>query len=328
MESVIQNLKRYLLETLDIEIELKPWEGWKAFPFFLQDRFVFYSVSILDTECILAIARENWAMTPAAIRKHLLQIQLKIGMPCIYVNKLASTYNRKRLMRQDVQFVIPNYQVYLPALGIDWRNRYHLSQIQQTISKISPATQAVLIYALNNPGNQFNPLELAKVLNYTQMTMTRALNELELVGLGKSERKGKERWFSFITDPPLWKSAEPLMQNPIKKHYGLIDNIDEIEKKGVLAGLSALSEISMLSSPDRPIYAMSLQTWKELQKIGCFQEIHEDDEAEIEIEVWSYDPLLFAKKRIVDRFSLYLSLKENQDERIQTMLEKMIKDIL
>jgi hypothetical protein len=37
--------------------------------------------------------------------------------------------------------------------------------------------------------------------------------------------------------------------------------------------------------------------------------------------VWSYKPELFAKERVVDRLSLYLSLKDNEDERVQAALE-------
>lgn len=47
-----------------------------------------------------------------------------------------------------------------------------------------------------------------------------------------------------------------------------------------------------------------------------------------EIELWNYSPLLFQEDDVVDRFSLYLSLQDNADERVQSALEKMMEDAL
>jgi len=41
----------------------------------------------------------------------------------------------------------------------------------------------------------------------------------------------------------------------------------------------------------------------------------------IEIEIWSYDPALFGQDGTVDRLSLYLSLKDNHDERVESALD-------
>lgn len=43
-----------------------------------------------------------------------------------------------------------------------------------------------------------------------------------------------------------------------------------------------------------------------------------------EIELWKYAPAQFAKERIVDRLSLYLSLKDNTDERVQSALDALM----
>ena len=47
----------------------------------------------------------------------------------------------------------------------------------------------------------------------------------------------------------------------------------------------------------------------------------------LEISVWSYAPSLLAKGNAVDRLSLYLSLKESQDERIEAALEEMMREL-
>ncbi len=51
------------------------------------------------------------------------------------------------------------------------------------------------------------------------------------------------------------------------------------------------------------------------------------------LEVWKYDPLKLVGEMpndiaVVDPLSLYLSLKDSTDERIEMALEKIIKDYI
>jgi hypothetical protein len=46
-----------------------------------------------------------------------------------------------------------------------------------------------------------------------------------------------------------------------------------------------------------------------------------------ELEVWSYSPKLLADKGVFDRFSLFLSTKEDNDERVQSALESMMAKV-
>jgi hypothetical protein len=48
---------------------------------------------------------------------------------------------------------------------------------------------------------------------------------------------------------------------------------------------------------------------------------------EVEVEVWKYNPALLSESGVVDRLSLYLLLKDYDDERVQIELEHMIHEI-
>lgn len=123
-----------------------------------------------------------------------------------------------------IQFIAPNQQIYLPGLGVDWLENHKIHQKHCLKNKkIAPSTQAVLLYVLlHHDNHSFIPLELAKALHYTPMTMTRALNELESFHLGQTSRNGKERRIHFSTDlATLWKQKESLMLNPLKTASGL-----------------------------------------------------------------------------------------------------------
>lgn len=254
-------------------------------------------------------------------------------MPCVYLATAISPHNRQRLVKHGVQFVIPGRQIYLPALGVDWLERcLHCRKPRATFNKhLSPSSQAVVIYAMVHHKKEFIPLELAEALHYTPMTMTRALNELELFDIGKIERQGKKRLIRFTQNSSkIWKQSLPFFQSPVKKRTWLKlskQGLNEIKSQGFLAGLSALAEISMLSSPHHQIYAVSLQNWESLKRSTQIEIIPNADGADLELEVWSYDPSLFAEGGSVDFFSLFLSLKDSGDERVESALEKMLKEL-
>jgi hypothetical protein len=66
-----------------------------------------------------------------------------------------------------------------------------------------------------------------------------------------------------------------------------------------------------------------------LRDSGQIETFHvpESDTSRTTIEVWNYDPNIFARYGTVDRFSLYLSLKDKKDERIEAALSEMIDNI-
>jgi hypothetical protein len=56
-------------------------------------------------------------------------------------------------------------------------------------------------------------------------------------------------------------------------------------------------------------------------------EIDVDEPESPEIEIWNYAPELFAKKGIVDPLSLFLTLKNTEDERIEMVLDNLLRKI-
>ena len=53
-----------------------------------------------------------------------------------------------------------------------------------------------------------------------------------------------------------------------------------------------------------------------------------DSSRQIKIELWSYDPLLFSKNhKTIDKISLVISLLDNNDERVEIELEKLLDTV-
>ncbi len=329
MQKMIEDLNKYILETLGFTIDPKLVDLTNSLPVFLKNSYFVYSASIFNKHYVLAVARDPETNTPAQIAKQMELFEKIEEKPCIYVANNCPAYNRQRLVIHKVRFIIPGVQMYLPDLCIDWRKTS--SKHPLSPRTLTPAAQVVLIYALTNGCSEpFTPSKLADKLGYTRMTMTRALDTLEALGIGKSVRKSKERLFYFQENQYfLWKQTLPFMQTPVRETRWIQADAltkDIIRGLGKIAGLSALARQSKLIHPSCPIYAVHSVQWKILLETRFIRILPIAEGAQLQIEVWSYDPSLFAKDDVVDDFSLYLSLKDQKDERIEKALENLLAD--
>ncbi|MFN0055197.1 MAG: MarR family transcriptional regulator [Planctomycetales bacterium] len=262
---------------------------------------------------------------PATIRKKMDQVQPKWQGELIYVCQQVASHQRKRLIEQRVPFIVPGNQLYLPMLGIDLRE--HFRRQRQKSLKVKPATQALVLHLLLHDDDSLRtPVDFAERLGYTKMTMSRALDELEAEQLCDVTREGRERRLRLKEGrKQLWESVLPLLQAPTQQRYYLRLHPDQ--KLGITAGLTALASYSMLAAPHTPTIAVSHKNWHVSRQSPDRRIVHPDDPDATEVEVWSYDPTLFAKHGIADRLSLYLSLRENSDERVQLSLKEMMEDV-
>lgn len=310
---LIKSIQAYLLETLGIKVRLKRWNKKKKLPFFLTNTYDFYEGILLKQKCLIVVATVQ--ITPATIKKHFEYIQKISEDICILVQETTASYNRKRLIEHKIPFIIPGNQIYLPQIGIILRE--HFKATKERKKSFSPATQVVLINALLNGTNEeTTPSELAVKFGYTTMTMSRALDELEALEIGAIIRKGKERrWIFEESTELLWEKTKSFMQSPVKKRIWAKGKRPKIQ-----SGLSALAKKTMIAPPAIPVYAISHDEWKKMS----LAELPDQDEASFELEIWMYDPSLFANQGSVDPYSLYLSLCELDDERVESALEELI----
>jgi hypothetical protein len=95
----------------------------------------------------------------------------------------------------------------------------------------------------------------------------------------------------------------------------------------LLAGMSALSLRTMIAADRLPTYALPLAAFQDLLERGVCAGCHDAENATAKIEVWSYNPHLLGDDRMVDPLSLYLSLRNSSDERVQQQLEQLIGEI-
>src|ERR1035438_123215 len=325
VQTVLHELERYLHDALGVSVKTTPWSGVGQLPPVLRERYRFAKAELLGLRALLVIDANPEEQSPATVRKHLDMLQSKQPVELIYVRARVTAYNRKRLIEQKVPFIVPGNQMYLPMLAIDLRE--HFRRIREEAPTFSPSTQVVVLHAmLRDAGQVLIPSEMAPLLGYSAMTMTRAFDELETAKLAEVTVRGRERCLRFIGDRrELWEKAQPFLRNPVSKRL-FIRRINGAEG-ATHAGLTALAHYSMLAPPAYTTYALSREEWKTLRQQHKIIEVPVQDPDVSEIEVWWYSPARFAEHGMVDQLSLYLSLKADHDERTETALEEMMEKI-
>ena len=323
MHPEFHELERYVHDALGVSVKTTPWSGAGQLPPVLRERYRFAKAELLGLRALLVIDTNPEEQSPATVRKHMDMLQTKQHADLIYVRAQVTAYNRKRLIEQKVPFIVPGNQMYLPMLAIDLRE--HFRRIREESPTFSPSTQVVVLYALlRESGRVLIPAEMAPLLGYSAMTMTRAFDELETASIAEATVRGRERCLRFNGDrKEIWEKALPFLRSPVGRRL-FIRRASGLEG-AMRAGLTALARFSMLAPPEYTTYALSREDWKALRQRHKTIEVPAQDPDASEIEVWSYPPALFAEDGIVDRLSLYLSLKEDRDERTETALEEMME---
>lgn len=325
MKALVNRFKDYLSDTLGITVTLSKPVSVGSLPFFLRDNYDLLQVRLLNEDFIVLASKNDSELTPATINKHIDIVSQQLKMKAVFVHSTISSFNRKRLIEHKVPFVIPGNQMYIPDLGIDLREYFVKKRSKTAI--FGPSTQAVILYALTQTMiEHLTPTQLAEELGYSRMAMTRSLNEIESLGLAEVSITGRNRLVSFDKNRRnLWQKALPHLRSPVKENVWLKALIDELPV--CQAGLTALACYSMLTPPKRQVYAAFAKDWKAIKRKYPHEIISYPDEAGYELEVWSYSPGLFANGKIVDPFSLYLSLRDSKDERVESAMEKMMEGI-
>lgn len=316
----MNTIEKYVKESTGLDLKLKhlPKKELDRFPLYLRTKL--WVGELAERELIFAI-KPN--LTPEQCKKQAEIIENITLKPVVFVFDNIESYNRKRLIQRRVGFIVPGKQMYLPQLFIDIKD---FGSTQTKISdKLFPAAQCLLFYHLLGnkiSGNNFKTI--AESINYESMTITRAAKTLENLNLCIIEGS-KEKTIVFEKSRKLlWEEIQKHLIDPVDKEFYTDDNY-EFELLHT-AGINALAHYTEIAGTNKITYAVSYENWKSLLEKRNFN-LTKSPNAGITIQVWKYDPGVLTTKNIVDPFSLYLTLKDNYNERVQSELNKLLESL-
>ena len=315
-------MKAMLENLLHAQVNVEAHKGKTNLPFYLTSGRAFFDAQIygISVTIIGMGSTENLGIRNLS---HDLREYEKVfpNNVCLYVPDVTRM-KRDALIKAGIPFIAPPGQVYLPFLGVILQDRYEKLPHKRTGS-MSPLEQEVLLFLIYNSG-EHGKAALADRLSVTRAAITKVTESLFQRGLINETRHGKEIGVSLpLTPEKTYKAALNDMITPVRKKVCCRKN--DVSSRFMTAGESALSEISMLSSPQmesRAVYEKD-ERIKHLEIIENEHWI--DAEDGIMLELWRYDPEKLAQDGRVDPISLKLSLSDVYDERVQGEMEDVLE---
>jgi DNA-binding MarR family transcriptional regulator len=296
-------------------------------PLYLRHQFAIYSTRMFGRKFLMALEAEGRESgSPAQYGKSAEALKLKLGEPVVLVLPILPSYARNRMVQMGIPFIVPGSQTFIPNSLIDLRERFPQPDSKRR-ETLSPAAQCTVLYhLLLGPLTEISLKDIAQKVQYSPMMMTKVKDELEAAEICKIVRNGRSMVLDFTaTGRALWEQVQPQLTSPIKKKHWV-----QWAKPGppaLLAGMSALSLLTMIAADRLPTYALPLAVFQDFLERGICTGCHDAEKATARIEVWSYNPQLLGHDQMVDSLSLYLSLRNSADERVQQQLEQLIAEV-
>jgi DNA-binding MarR family transcriptional regulator len=275
----------------------------------------------------MAIENGAWETgSPGEYEKQANLLRPHFEAPVVFVLDSIDSIARQRMLQKGLPFIVPGTQCYLPGALVDFRERFPRKGIQGR-DTLSPAAQLVLLYHLQRKRLDGWPLnQIARELRYSTMTLSKVKDELEGAGLCEVQRKGRSVSLRFVSEGrELWDLAKEKLSSPVRKT--LWAQWATPGYPALRAGISALSEKTMINEDRLPTYALRASMLEGWLRKGTIIRCPDAETANAKMEGWAYEPKLLGDNLNVDVLSLYLSLRDSHDERVQKELEQLIQGV-
>ena len=332
----MKQLKQYLLEILGVEIQPQPItkEQIGDLPMYIGENYKLLEVVLINQLLLLVEPRPMEFFSILQTETHFEMLKNKFNRKVVLILPEITAINRKRLIAKGINFIVPFKQLYLPDLLLDLRENFLGKRFKRKNETLLPSAQFLFIYHIIHryadwklEGHSFK--DIAEKTGYTAMGITKAIENLkyhELIDVTGE----KEKYIRFRSERvELWHDAKQgnLLTTPVLKRV-YVDEKPSVQFM-LLCNASALPEYSNMNPGSQWYYAIGKSDFYKLQKENTLINPNEY-EGKYCLEVWKYNPLtlvgeLSNEMPVVDPLSLYLSLKDSPDERIEMALEQIIE---
>lgn len=319
IKTAINRISEFLPEPIKV-VDLQPTIK-KKIPFGLSGAYDYYQTDIYNTTFIIAgVGDDEEDMTPSVLAKQKEVLKKQTGIVPIFVFKKIASYLFHRYTQKNIDIVVGCKQLFLPSVFlIVSREKI---EIHKETEKAPVFFQLAVLYHLERGNIDGITMQaLADKLHTSYATVNRGIRWMkgkELITLSG----GKEKQIRFnYQGKDLWDKALPYMETPVD--FIVYTPELGVTQNGLISEQNALAEYSLLNGGPYRL-AISKEEYKKLKD----KNISWEPFGEAGIEVWKYDPVLLSETNVVDKLSLYLMLKDYEDERVQIELERMMNNII
>lgn len=182
----------------------------------------------------------------------------------------------------------------------------------------------MFIWILYQDDEKYYISEALEPLNTTNMSLTRACRQLAATGLFNEHKDGRKIYLtSDLNKIDLYMAMKPYLKSPVIKEKYIFTK--DLNCQMYKAGDSLLSDLTFISQPRLPVYAIykgdikDIVTQDELIQYGL----------QVKVQVWDYYPLMFSKdNKTIDNISLITSYLDDDNERIEKEIEGLLERTL
>ena len=316
-------MKKQLEQYFGCEVKVTECKNTLALPIFMMMRDIrlveFYGVSF----ALINIIKEP-ELTIAAMKKQQKKYEEALRCPIAYEVALNSVSMRNAMVKNGVPFVDLPGNVFLPFMGVILQDMYRKQLVKA--DKMMPVTQMVFLELLYMEDDKSAlKSEVAKKLNLTKTSITRATAQLEEMGLIHQVKSGTEISIKRnYSRKEYYEKAVAYLINPVQKRITIMRY--EATFESLSAGETALSQVSELNPPR--IEECAIYKGEEvIDQLEIVDARYEDLDACLNVQLWKYNPSYFAREGRVDPVSLACTFKGNDDERIEMSIEELLEEL-
>ena len=292
-------------------------ELYDCLPLFFKGTYTIYKVNSGGVKWIALQPKTNVRLSQ--IRKNQAILEQKKQMNVAVFLEKASFYSKDKMMEEGIPFVIRNDSVYLPFIGfLLGKKQRELKPVYQ----ISFLTQRILLLGIYEGYDRTTVSKLAEHLAVSKMAISKSFDEIEYMDIGVMENGNRRRSITIRKgDKEAWELIRPFMRNPVIKVFELKEDV----KLPVKAGISALSEYSMLADNNYPTYAIEK---KGIASSGIRDMKQAGRGDDVGCRVYELGYLIDdIKKGVQDPLSVILSIgDEMNDERVEASVNEMLRE--
>jgi hypothetical protein len=324
MRALAHEAEGYARDAFGAHLRLEPIKPL-GLPYFLYDRYALWRGELFGRPAIFIVPQSGVVGGVDEYLKHRDQIRRNLDASLfVLLLKGVPAALRRQLVHKGVAFISPGAQFYVPEALLDLRETYS-EELTPPPTQISPTAQVVLLGALlRHQVDDASLTHLADRYQVAVMSMSRALDELEALELAKPHRVGRQRRLNLrYGEGELWRAIREKLQSPVRKTRLVTGNLPLNE--AVLAGESALARYTPLTEPRIECRAVPAAVWKRMARHLELQPAWAYQEDRIEVQTWAYDPQVLTDSEVVDPLSLYLSTRQDTDERVAQAAEQLLE---
>ena len=312
-------MKEFLENQLKMNIRIEEAStNYDGLPLMYKSLYRIYTVSSNGVEWLALEPQKNIGLSQ--LRKNRAYLEKMKQVNCVLFLEEATYYSTEKMKEEGIPFVLKGKEIFLPFLGMLLSGNGQ--RMIKPVHMISFLTQKILLIGLYEEFDKATVTMIAQKIAVSKMAVSKCFDEIEYLGIDVMDAKGKSRAITMNTGKKAcWDKIKPFLRTPIiKKFY-----FEEDAGLKIKAGISALSEYSMLSDNSYPTYAVTKQELSSSGIKGLKEVVRGDTIGSVVYEVGYHIDII--KSNVQDPLSVLLSIEdEMDDERVEGCTLEMLEE--